>query len=370
MKNYKTNALTITIEPVKHCNINCSYCYCNNNIGTRMETAEINYILQSIFEYMQQTHYQEVHFIWHGGEPLLAGFAFYKEAFEKITTLFLDKTVCHFMQTNGLLIDQAFISLFESYQVDVGISLDGPKDLHDQLRVDFNNQGTHDQVLNIVNKLKNSQVILGFNMVITRPCINQETRIYNFFRDLGYGFRINPILVSPNRESTKEYALPHLGYGKIMCGLFDAWTHTETSRVPISPISSYLKAMLTGRTTECQHSADCVGENFGIKPGGQVFLCTRFEEYAIGNFKHNTLIEITNSYRAQQVAKRQYTIDVCQSCKYQPICRGGCPHNAYTAFDTVDVRDPYCNDYQKIFAHMKKALRPFDQDEKIIAIGR
>lgn len=362
MSKYRPNALTVTLEPIKSCNINCRYCYCNNDLGTTMECAELDFILQSLHEYVSATGFQEIHLIWHGGEPLLAGFDFYRHAFEQVASLFSQCTVCHFMQTNGLLINNDMISLFEYYQVDVGISLDGPADLHDNMRIGFDGRGTHAEVMAIVEKLIPRNLALGFNMVISQFCLGEESRIYNFFRDLGYGFRVNPILVSPFREQTQQYLLPHLGYGQILCGLFDAWTHTTGRRVPVSPISAYLKAMLTGRTTECQHSANCVGENLGVKPGGNVFLCTRFEEYALGNLNNSPLTDIVQGYRARQVAQRQTTIEVCQSCKYQPICRGGCPHNAHTAFDTVDVRDPYCNDYQMIFGHMKKALRPFDQD--------
>ena len=370
MSKYTRSALTITLEPIKTCNINCSYCYCNNDLGTHMDFAELDFTLQRFRDYISSEGFQEIHFIWHGGEPLLAGFAFYRYAFEQVALLFSDCTVCHFMQTNGLLVDDEFIALFENYQVDVGISLDGPEDLHNSMRRDFNGKGTHAQVMAVVERLMPRDVSLGFNMVITRQCIGEESRIYQFFRDLGYGFRVNPMLVSPFREQTLDYLLPHLGYGEILCGLFDAWTHTTERRVPVSPISAYMKAMLSGRTTECQHSDNCVGDNLGVKPGGSVFLCTRFEEYELGNLNDAPLSEIFKSQRANAVAERQHTIEICQSCKYQPICRGGCPHNAHTAFERVDVRDPYCNDYQMIFSHMKKALRPFDDDEKIIAVGR
>lgn len=370
MSKYTPEALTITLEPIKSCNINCNYCYCNNDMGTQMDSAELHHILACVYEYVSESGFQEIHFIWHGGEPLLAGFDFYRDAFAQIASLFQDRKIFHFLQTNGLLIEENFIALFEEHQVDVGISLDGPQDLHDKIRVDRNGFGTHADVMAVVGKLIPRDFSLGFNTVVTRHHMGEESRLYEFFRELGYGFRVNPILVSPVRKQTQDYLLPHLGYGRVLCGLFDAWTHTVQNRIPVSPISSYLKAMLSGHTTECQHSANCVGENLGVKPGGDVFLCTRFEDYALGNLNDAPLVDIFQSYRAKKVAQRQYSIEFCRSCKYHSICHGGCPHNAHTAFDTVDVRDPYCNDYQMIFSHMKKALRPFDAEERLITVGR
>lgn len=370
MKNYASSALTITLEPIKTCNINCSYCYCNNNLGTRIDTDELDFTLDCINSYVQESGHREIHFIWHGGEPLLMGVEYYRYAFASIERLFPAIKVHHFLQTNGLLIDNDYLALFEDYQVAVGVSLDGPPDIHDRYRKDFNEQGTHQQVMGVVEKLISRKLELGFNLVVTRYCLGNEEIIYGFFKDIGYGFRVNPLLISPGQEAARDYTLPKLGYGQFLCALFDIWTSTDNNRITISPISSYLKAMLKGRSIECQHSANCVGDNIGIKPGGQVYLCTRFEDYSLGNLKTQSLSEIFRNYRAAMVSRRQHNISECQSCKYKPICHGGCPHNAHTFYNTVAVRDPYCNDYQMIFSHMKKALRPFDNDEKIIVVGR
>lgn len=376
MASYSKGALTVTIEPIKSCNIDCAYCYCYNDKGVKMDFVELDFTLQRFKDYVEEHGFSEIHFIWHGGEPLLAGFNFFQYAFKQIARVFSQLNVCHFMQTNGLLIDDGLLALFEDYQVDVGISLDGPEDIHDATRVDAGGKGTHKDVMQVVESLGSRNIALGFNAVLNKVCIDQAERIYQFFQNLGYGFRVNPILVSPSREQTQNFRLPPLAYGEILCDLFDAWTNSTDKRVPVSPISAYMKAIISGSTTECQHSANCVGENLGVKPGGEVFLCTRFEEYTLGNLNQQSIAEINRSWRAQQVAQRRVSLDVCQTCKYQTICNGGCPHNAHTAFNTVEVRDPYCHDYQMIFSHIKKSLRPFDEEQQalngntLIAVGR
>lgn len=369
MRSYSRDALTITLEPLKSCNIACTHCYCNNALGTRMDDAEFDFVLEHIHRYVSANPFEELHFIWHGGEPLLIGIEFYRKAVKNIDQKFPNQGIRHIIQTNGLLLDDEFCRLFNERDFDIGVSLDGPQDLHDKLRVDFNGDGTHAAVLKKVELLVKHGLTLGFNMVVSRHCLGHAERVYSFFRELGFGFRVNPILVSPHREETKTFLLPHLGYGTFLCGLFDAWTSTETLRIPVSPISSYLKALLTGSPIECQHSESCVGNNMGIKPGGHVYLCTRFENFSLGNIYRNTLEEIFAGSRGRAIEQRSDGIEVCQSCKYKPICSSGCPHNAITAFEQVDVRDPYCNDYQVIFGHMRRALKPLDQEQKLLAIG-
>lgn len=369
MSHYSPDALTITLEAVKSCNIACTHCYCNNDLNTMMDDAELDDVIEHIHRYVSEHPFEELHFIWHGGEPLLRGVDFYRRAVRSIADRFSGQKVRHIMQTNGLLVDDAFCDLFKEHDFDIGVSIDGPADLHDELRVTKNGEGTHAAVLDKIDLLIKHGITMGFTMVVSRHCLGHAERVYEFFREIGFGFRVNPILVSPNRQATLDYMLPRLGYGQFLCDLFDAWTSTSVGRIPVSPIASYIRALQTGSSIECQHAENCVGNNMGIKPGGDVFLCTRFEDYSLGNINRNTLAEIFAGSKGQAVSARASEISICQSCKYQPACNSGCPHNAFTAFETVDVRDPYCNDYQMIFGHIRKALRPFGDEVKLTAIG-
>ncbi len=369
MSHYSPDALTITLEAVKSCNIACTHCYCDNNLNTQMDDAGFDNVIEHIHRYISENPFEEIHFIWHGGEPLLRGAGFYRRAVKKIRRRFPEQRLRHIIQTNGLLIDDDFCRLFKEHNFDIGVSIDGPQDLHDKLRIDKGGQGTHTAVLDKIDLLAKHGITPGFTMVVSRHCLGHAERVYEFFRDIGSGFRVNPILVSPNRLATQQYMLPRLGFGQFLCDLFDVWTSTTTRRIPVSPIASYIRALQTGSSIECQHAESCVGNNMGLKPGGDVFLCTRFEDYSLGNINQNSLAEIFAGSKGRAVEARDSALTICQSCKYQPACNSGCPHNAFTAFETVDVRDPYCNDYQMIFGHIRKTLRPFDEEEKILAIG-
>ncbi len=369
MSHYSHNALTITLEAIKSCNIACKHCYCNNELNTQMDDIEFDNVLEHIRQYISTRSFEELHFIWHGGEPLQRGLQFYQTAVRKISKRFPNQGIRHIIQTNGLLIDDEFCQLFKDHNFDIGVSLDGPQDLHDELRITGEGEGTHASVLNKVDLMLKHGITPGFTMVVSRHCLGHAERIYEFFRDMGFGFRVNPILVAPDRVATRKYMLPKLGYGQFLCDLFDAWTTTTARRIPVSPVASYIRALQTGSSIECQHGESCVGNNMGIKPGGDVFLCTRFEDYSLGNINQNTLAEIFAGSKGQAVEVRGSDISICQSCKYQPVCNSGCPHNAFTAFDSVDVRDPYCNDYQMIFGHIHKALKPISEEKRMLAIG-
>ncbi len=363
MFNRESGIFTVTLEPVKSCNIKCRHCYSDTEDGGVMSGGFLKTTLREIVNYSRQSGFNEIHFIWHGGEPLLAGIDFFRQAVSIINEISQGIHCRHFIQTNGLLLDDEYCIFFRDKNFEVGISLDGPPDLHDQLRTYRGGNGTHSDVIKKVRLLEKSNVPFGFCMVVSRASIGHERRIYKYFQKLGYDFRLNPVIPGWNHNkynNSEDYLLKEGEYGEFLCGLFDVWTSTETGRISVSPLDSYLRAVLEGESTECQHQSTCVGNHLGIKPDGEAVLCSRCEDHVLGNIREMSILDIYSSTLSKQIQSRTDSFNGCRSCINLAICHGGCPRNTVTSKSDFMERDSFCKDYKIIFAHIRNVLRQYN----------
>ena len=353
-------AFTLILEPVQRCNLSCRYCYADCAGSGVMSRQTLQMALEKTARYAGRQGFGEIHILWHGGEPLLAGLEFFREALKILAGLSSYPRFHHYLQTNGLLLDADFCAFFLNHGFQIGISLDGPKALHDSMRLDANGQGTHAAVLEKVRLLEEQGLAPGFNAVITRRSLGQEEAIYRYFQGLGQGFRVNPMIPGLNPASA-PYLLKPGEYGRFLCRLFDAWTGTAERRVRVSPLDLYLKAILGGGPYECQQQETCVGSCLGVKPSGDTVLCSRFETPILGNIQEWEIQELLATPFAAALRRRAETLSDCHSCKHWSICHGGCPLNAWVINHDPLVKDPFCKDYQRIFARIQRALADLEK---------
>ena len=159
-----------------------------------------------------------------------------------------------------------------------------------------------------------------------------------------------------NPETSAPYLLQPGEYGGFLCRLFDEWISTERQRVRVSPLDLYLEAMLGEGPSECQQQGTCAGSHLGVKPSGDVGLCSRFETHLLGNIHDREIQELVASSFCEDIRRRAETLSDCHPCRYWSICHGGCPHNASVFNHDHMAKDPFCKDYQLIFARIHRAL--------------
>ena len=210
------DAFTLILEPVKRCNLKCLYCYSDGSRAAVMSRQTLRTTLEKTARYAEWYGFREIHILWHGGEPLLAGLGFFKAALQILEGLSSDLKFQHYLQTNGLLLDHDFCAFFQDHAFQIGISLDGPQVLHDSMRIGAEGQGSHTGVLEKVRLLQEQGVSAGFNAVVTRRSLGQEKAIYQFFQGLGSGFRVNPVIPRLNPETSEPYLLQPGEYGSFV----------------------------------------------------------------------------------------------------------------------------------------------------------
>lgn len=187
----RSQALTVTLEPVGACNLGCAYCYAAKAPTDSLDEDVWLDVLRQIAGYAGEMRYEAVHCVWLGGEPLLAGKQFFTRVASLTAALAATTTIRHFVQTNGLLLDDDYCRLFRDAGIQLGVSLDGPAAVHDALRLTNQGEPTHGRVMEGIGLLRDHRVPFGCVAVVTRQTLGREQAIYDFFRRLGCGFRID-----------------------------------------------------------------------------------------------------------------------------------------------------------------------------------
>ncbi len=350
------NIFTLMLEPVKTCNIHCRYCYSDLAHQEVMSFEIMTAAIHEAVTYARENRFNSMHLIWHGGEPLLAGLDFFRAAGAEIAAHRLNISIQQFIQTNGLLLDKDFCRYFRDERIEVGISLDGPKKIHDAMRITRDGKGTHGQIMEKLVLAKTHGLPFGLCMVVTPHCLGREKEIYHFFKALGTPFRTNPVIPPFHGQYATNVMLEPMEYGRFMCRLFDEWIKAKTDRVPVSPLDSYLLSLVSGTSPECQHQTSCIGNRIGVRPDGTLVLCSRFQVQCLGHIRVNTLREIFDTATCTALDRRNSSLRSCRACINREICHGGCPHNAVVFSGDTMIKDPLCKDYQMIYDHIRREL--------------
>jgi uncharacterized protein len=348
-----SNAFTVTLEPVGACNLECRYCYSTRPSPTTLASDLAEHALAAIAAYACERGFDELHCIWLGGEPLLAGIRFFERVLSRTTGLELPAR--HFVQTNGLQLDEDYCRLFRDANVNVGISIDGPQDIHDAFRVSRAGEPTHSRVMKAISLLRKHLVPFGCAVVVSRATLGREQEVYGFFRSLGLDFRINPVI--PGKKGWDSACqIEPAAYGAALVRFFDAWIAQDPIHVNVSPLDSYVAAVAAGEPEECQHQLSCVDRTLGIKSDGTVRICGRFQDILRERLGSSSVAEVLAAPDYIELQERPRLLEDCHACINWSICHGGCPHNAVAFGLEPTAKDPFCPAYKAIFARIRTAL--------------
>jgi uncharacterized protein len=350
-----SKAFTVTLEPVATCNLDCAYCYAAKEPASDLAEDFFLPALDQISLYVADKGFQELHCVWLGGEPLLAGHAFFERVAAWTARTSSRIGIRHFMQTNGLLLDEAYCRLFRDTDIHLGVSLDGPQAIHDAFRRTRHGAPTFSRVMEALGLLRQNAVPFGCVAVVTRMTVGREQEIYNFFCDLGCGFRINPVIPGPGAATQAAQIAPD-EYGRCLVRFFDAWSVPRADRVNVSPLDNYVFSLVSGTPQECQQQPSCARQTLGLKPNGEVMRCGRFQDRALGNLTGLTPDALRKMLESDPFRTRVAALTDCHSCTFWPQCHGGCPHNAVAFGRALLAKDPFCTAYKMIFSHIKSAL--------------
>jgi uncharacterized protein len=345
------------------CNLDCRYCYFLSKeqlypgSAFRMSGALLEDYTR---QYIEAQPVPEVTFAWQGGEPTLMGLAFFERAVELQRQYARPgMRIRNSFQTNGVLLDADWCRFFREHDFLVGISLDGPRDLHNAYRVDKGGQPTFDRVMRGLAQLKAQRVEFNVLACVHAANVGHPLDVYRFLRDeAGAQFiQFIPIVENP----VSERSVTGEQYGAFLTDVFDEWVRRDVGRVFVQIFDAALAAWIGQRPGLCIFEETC-GAALVMEHNGDVYACDHFVDpaYYRGNLQQLTLVEMAECEAQQRFGqdKRDTLPRLCRECDVRFVCNGGCPKNRLlTTPDGEPGLNWLCDGYRAFFRHIDRPMR-------------
>jgi uncharacterized protein len=362
------------------CNLSCKYCYYLDKASTiydkRQPVMSPQILEEYIRQYINANEVPEVTFLWHGGEPLMAGIDYYRLVVKLQNKYAKGKTITNSLQTNGLLLDDDWGRFFHGNSFLLGISIDGPQDIHDAYRVNRAGRPTFNRVINAISFLKKHNVEFNTLTVVTDRSEGRGAEVYRFLKSTGSRYMqflaavehiVNvkkderPVIVKPGTKGSTmaSWSVSGLGYGKFMTDIFDEWIVRDVGTYFVQAFDMTLAHWVGVKPGLCVFSETC-GDALIVEHNGDVFSCDHFvyPEFKLGNILETDLITLYRSPKQFQFGlnKRNTLPRYCQRCNYYFACKGECPKHR---FNNTETREYGLNALCEGFKHYYKHVEPY-----------
>lgn len=374
------------------CNLDCEYCYFLSKEamypGSRFRMNDT--VLETFTrQYIELQRLPEITFSWQGGEPTLMGLDFFKRAvriqqkYAKPGTRILNT-----LQTNGTLLDEAWCRFFRQYGFLIGISIDGPEEIHNTYRVNKGGVGSFSSVLRGLRFL--NEVGVEYNVLCSVHAANQDhpLTVYRFFRD---DLKARFIQFIPIVERTTSQTLPLANngwrkkngrkrqlytqsgnqvtdrsvaaekYGSFLNTIFDEWVRHDVGHTFVQIFDVALGVWFGQPGGLCIFSPTC-GNAMALEHNGDLFCCDHYVEpkYLLGNIQIDLMQELVSSEKQKRFGEIKQTSlpRYCRRCDVKFACQGGCPKNRFIQSPDGESGLNYlCAGYRAYFKHIDQPMR-------------
>jgi uncharacterized protein len=361
------------------CNLDCEYCFFLSKEmlypGSRFRMAadlQESYVRQVL---ESQAQAPEVVVSWQGGEPTLMGLDFFRRSVELERRYARPgQRVLNTLQTNGTLLDDEWGEFLKENDFLVGISIDGPRAMHDAYRVDKGGKPTFDRVLRGLDVLTRHEV--DWNVLTTVNAANGDhgAEVYRFLRDdLGARYlQLIPVVErdGPDALVTHRTVGPEQ-YGRFMVEVFEEWVRRDIGAVYVQPFDSALARWYGEAGGLCVHEETC-GQQLVLEHNGDVYSCDHYvePEHLLGNLQDRPLIELVVLPQQQRFGqdKRDTLTRYCRDCDVRQACNGGCPKDRFATSPYGEPGQHYlCSGYETFFRHVRA---PMERMAQLLREGR
>lgn len=370
------------------CNLNCEYCFYLEKqalFGPHENYRMSDDVLRAfIAGYITSQPTPAVEFVWQGGEPVLLGLDFFRRVVELQKPFSGTKTITNSLQTNGTLLSDEWCAFLRKHNFLVGVSIDGPKEIHDRYRKDRKGKGSFDRAMTGLKLLQKHGVEYNVLAVVARETARAPLEVYNFFEGEGIEFvQFSPVVErlsgpegrrmglklagpAPLNKATEEveaapWSVIPGEYGDFLIAIYEKWVRRDVGRVFIMNFEWALNAWIGNPSPVCVHAGQC-GRSLVIEHSGDVYACDHcvYPEYRLGNVATDRLSAMVERSLESGfgIAKETALPRWCRECDVLAACRGGCPkHRFATTWYGESGLHYLCEGYKKFFLHIRKYLR-------------
>jgi len=376
------------------CNLDCTYCfflskealYPGSKFRMTDETHE-----QYVRQLLESHRTERVTIAWQGGEPTLMGLDFYRATMELVERYRRPGQIIeHTLQTNGTKLDEEWAAFLAEHGFLIGLSMDGPADIHDAQRVDKGGRGTHAKVMRAARLLTDAGA--EFNILCTVHSLNGDRgkEVYRFFRDeVGANFmqfipiieRTTPELIEiaeagwgSNVKGRPLYtqagslvtsrSIGSEQYGRFLVDIFEEWVRRDVGSVYVQMFDVTLANFVGAPPGLCIHTETC-GRGPALEHNGDLYTCDHFVEpkYKLGNIGETHMVELVGSPQMLQFGldKRDTLPRGCRECDVRFACHGGCPKDRFRDDPHGEPGLNYlCSGFKTFFGHVTKPMRAME----------
>lgn len=372
------------------CNLSCTYCYyLSKQLLLEPENRwrlSDEFLEAFIRQYFQGQNCKEVVFSWQGGEPTLLGLDFFRRVVELQKRYCPPRVRCeNDLQTNGTLLDAAWCEFLAEHNFLVGLSLDGPRELHDHYRKDTSGRGSFDRVFRAAGLLRKHRVHFAVLGCVNRLTAKHPLQVYRFLRDevgaerlqfipivepLGFWYKAPPFLdrqsmpldgapeARPGHPESvvEDWCVDPDDWGEFLCRVFDEWRSKDLGRIYVNYFEAAVETWMGHLSPLCTQAPLC-GKGLALEHDGSVYACDHYvyPRYRLGNILIQSLEEMAYSEgqerfgRNKEGALPQY----CRRCDYEFACFGGCPKNRFLRTPDGETGLNYlCRGWKRFFSHI------------------
>lgn len=382
--------LQVTTKPTgPRCNLDCGYCYYlkkdrlyPDTRKFRMSDDVLETFIRDYIASQSRLGAPEIWFLWHGGEPTLLGVDYYR-ALVGLQRKYCPpgKIIRNALQTNGTLLDSEWVVFLKENDFLVGLSIDGPRHLHDRYRVGRRELPTFGKVMAALELLREGGVQFNVLTVVHRENARKPGELYRFLKGLGVEFMqfipavervANPAAdtkgVRGARQPDTEIAalvtpwsvLPD-AYGRFLCGIFDEWIKRDVGRIFVQFFDVQLALWMGGPAGLCWFSETC-GRQTALEHNGDLYACDHYvrPDYLLGNIMRTPLDVLAASPDLHRFGdgKKRTLPSCCIECEFRFACHGGCPqHRFLRGRESDENLNYFCASYRRFFAHAGPDLK-------------
>ena len=360
------------------CNLDCKYCFYLEKQALYPETRvpRMSPEVQEAYirQYIEAQPTPEVTFAWQGGEPLLMGLDFFRRAVELQAKYAGGRKISNALQTNGILLNDAWSAFFKERGFLLGISVDGPEAMHDAQRKDPMGGGSHAKVMAGMASLKRHGVDFNTLTVVNAANAHAPREVYRWLREQGSGYmQFIPLVeregdggFAPPPQSVADAVVSPMSvtpgaWGGFLCGVFDEWVRRDVGKVFVQYFDCMLGLWLGAPASMCVFAPEC-GRNLALEHNGDVYSCDHYvyPEYRLGNILKTPLPGLVASQAQADFgkAKKSALPRQCRECEWLFACHGECPKHRFAVTKDGEAGLNYlCSGFMRFFRHIDPSMR-------------